>query len=311
MATLRRGNLTILAGAVAVAVSLYLPKNANSVQAEGNYQELTMNVGDQSRSYVLIRPSASGPLPTVIFLHGKGGSANRLRWTGFGEVGPRDGFVTVLPNGRGGQWNVFPPGVRDLLPGMARRGGIGTDTAFIKQLVADLISRNIADPKRIYVGGVSNGGIMAFRMACDSPQLFAAIGVISASMPDYGGQDCHPPKPLPLLMINGTEDDIVPYSGGSTAGGLQVWGADRTIAFFRKLNGCNGAGKRSQMQRAGGVTGPPIVVDRWSACSGAPVVIYSIVGGGHEAGGGGGIDGRFTAAQTLWDFFSDKTANTN
>lgn len=308
----RRGLVIAFVCATAACLAGYFATAATSQPAQGGYQQFSMQVGGQQRSYVLIRPPASGPLPTVVFLHGRGGNAERMRWTGFDQVSQREGFVTVLPNGLGGQWNVFPPGARGTFPWMARGGSaISVDTGFIKQLVADLIARQIADPNRIYIGGVSNGGIMALRMVCDAPGLFAAVGVVSASMPDYGGQDCHPPKPLPLVMINGTADDIVPYAGGATPAGLKVWGTNCTLAFFQKLNGCGGAAQRSLLQQPTWRAMPLIVVDRWSDCSGAPLVLYSVVGGGHEDAGGRGAGGGFSTAQTLWDFFRDKTTDVN
>ena len=62
--------------------------------------------------------------------------------------------------------------------------------------MADLVRRGVADPNRIYLSGISNGGVMALRLACDTPELFAAVGVFLASMPDYAGQYCHPSKPM-------------------------------------------------------------------------------------------------------------------
>ena len=286
---------------IAVLAAWYFTSSVNSV-AEGARQ-FSIQVTGQQRTYILATPQASGPLPTLIFLHGKGSSALKARYMGFEQLGEREHFVTVLPDGLGGEWNVFPPGFRD-------RSGLftnGADNTFIKQLVADLVRRGVADPNRIYLSGISNGGVMALRMACDAPELFAAIGVFLASMPDYAGQDCHPTKPIALMMVNGTADPIMPYDGGSTAAGLKIWGTERTVTFFRKLNGCTMAPKRSEMGQLDYGGTPPTVVDRWAGCSGAPIVLYSVVGGGHRPPGGPGTGGGFGTVQTLWDFFHDKT----
>ncbi len=286
---------------IAALAAWYFTSSADSV-AEGA-RPFGMQVAGQRRTYILATPQASGPLPTLIFLHGKGSSALRARYMGFEQLGEREHFVTVLPDGLGGEWNVFPPGFRD-------RSGLftnGADNTFIKQLVADLVRRGVADPNRIYLSGISNGGVMALRLACDTPELFAAVGVFLASMPDYAGQDCHPTKPIAFMMVNGTADPIMPYDGGSTAAGLKVWGTERTLTFFRKLNGCTMAPKRSEVRQSDYGGAPPIVVDRWAGCSGAPIVLYSVVGGGHRPPGGPGTGGGFGTAQTLWDFFHGKT----
>jgi polyhydroxybutyrate depolymerase len=300
--------LLTAARAIAFSAAAYFATNFASGPGPAVGQELTMQVAGQQRNYILARPHASGPLPTFIFLHGKGGSASKARWMGFEQLGERERYVTVLPEGLNGEWNVFPAGFRD------RSGAYtnGADTAFIKQLVADLVHRGISDPNRIYLGGISNGGLMALRMACDAADLFAAVGVFLASMPDFTGQDCHPSRPIPLLMVNGTADPIIPYYGGNTAAGLKVWGTERTITFFRQLNGCTMAPRRTQMAQSDWGGAPSVVVDRWTGCSGAPIVLYSVVGGGHRAPGGpGGGMGGFSASQTLWDFFRDKTAANN
>lgn len=293
---------------IAVIAAVYFETHVASLATALAAQQLSMQVAGQQRTYIVAGPQSSGALPTLVFLHGKGGSAAKSRGMGFEQLGERERFVTVLPDGLDGEWNVFPPGFRD----RTGRFTNGADSTFIKQLVADLVHRGIADPNRIYLGGISNGGIMALRMACDAPELFAAIGVFLASMPAYAAQYCHPSKPMPLLMMNGTADQIVPYDGGTTAAGLKVWGTERTLTFFRQLNGCNMPAKRSEMAQSewGGM--PPVVVDRWASCSGAPIVLYSVVGGGHRAPGGpGGGMGAFSTAQTLWDFFHDKVASKN
>jgi polyhydroxybutyrate depolymerase len=298
----------VAACAIAITAAVHFGTDTIPGAVALGAQEASIQVGGQERSYILAGPQSSGPLPTLIFLHGKGGSAAKARWMGFEQLGERERFVTVLPNGIDGEWNVFPPGFRD----RTGRSTNGTDSAFIKQLVDDLVHRGIADPRRIYLGGISNGGLMALRMACDAPELFAAIGVFLASMPANTGQDCHPSRPMPLLMMNGTADQVVPYNGGITAGGLKVWGTERTITFFRQLNGCNMEPKRSNTGQSdyGGMES--VVVDRWTACSGAPIVLYSVVGGGHrQPGGAGGGMGGSSAAQTLWDFFHDKSAANN
>ena len=229
---------------IAALAAWYFISSANSV-AEGARQ-FSMQVAGQQRTYILATPQASGPLPTLIFLHGKGSSALRARDMGFEQLGEREHFVTVLPDGLGGEWNVFPPGFRD-------RSGLftnGADNTFIKQLVADLVHRGVADPKphlsERHLEWRRDG--IAHGMRCT--ELFAAIGVFLASMPDYAGQDCHPTKPIALMMVNGTADPIMPYDGGSTAAGLKVWGTERTLTFFRKLNGCTMAPKRSEMRQS-------------------------------------------------------------
>jgi polyhydroxybutyrate depolymerase len=272
-----------------------------------NAQRLSMQVAGQQRTYILIRPRTRRPMPTIVFMHGKGSSAERMRFTGFGRLGQRDGFVTVFPNAIGGVWNIFPPGGPHLI------GKRGDDTDFIQELVTSLVARGIADPNRIYISGVSFGGFMALRMVCVAPHLFAAVGVALASMPSADGVQCHPPKPMPLVMIAGTADTTVPYAGGETHAGFGIWGTDRTIAFFRHLNGCSEEAERSEMPLAEMRETLPVVVRRWNHCTGAPVMLYSVIGGGHRAPHSmePGAKGFTNTAAAMWDFFRGKSTRIN
>ena len=95
---------------IAALAAWYFTSSADSV-AEGA-RPFGMQVAGQRRTYILATPRLPD-LPTLIFLHGKGSSALRARYMGFEQLGEREHFVTVLPDGLGGEWNVFPPGFRD------------------------------------------------------------------------------------------------------------------------------------------------------------------------------------------------------
>jgi polyhydroxybutyrate depolymerase len=204
-------------------------------------------------------------------------------------------------------WNPFPPGAARQqlpIPDETHRFGTGDDVSFLKAVVADLVQRGIADPKRIYLGGISFGGLMALRMVCVAPELFAAVGVIYSSMPEATGQACEPPKPLPLLVINGTADRVLPYAGGPTRAGFSVWSTDRTLSFFRTLNGCSDSAERFQLPDTGR-SQTRVVLQRWTKCSRSPVVHYQIVGGGHAIRGS--LNKGFVAFDALLSFFRTQT----
>ena len=270
---------------------------------------VTMQVGGQARTYLLELPRASEPRPTMIFLHGSGADALKTaRTSGLDRLGPSMGFVTVFPNAIDQVWNLFPNGEAESSVA-DRRGGeeaLGDDFAFIKAIVADLVRRGVSDPRRIFLGGISYGGLMTLRMACTAPEMFVAIGIIYSSMPDAASATCHPSKPLPFMVINGTADPVLPYAGGATVAGFTVWATDRTVAFFRNLNGCNDAGQRSKLPHRAGPYGTSVVMQRWSPCSGGPVTLYQIVGGGH--GVFGSLKGDIDAYGTLATFFRDQNA---
>jgi len=164
-------------------------------------------------------------------------------------------------------------------------------------LVADLVRRGISDAKRIYLSGLSLGGVMALRMACVDAGSLAAIGLLISAMPDVAGSDCRPPKPLPVVMINGTGDRIVPYAGGQSQRGDSLWPTERLVGFFRQLNGCAEAAQQSVLP---GQHPQKIEIERSTKCSGGPVIFYRVIGGGHDVPPG------LNAGQLLLDFFRDK-----
>ena len=257
-----------------------------------------MVVGGRARSFVLEWPTAlQEPRPAIIILHGLGGGIRQ-----FGDlpqVALDAGAVTVVPHGIGGRWNFFPPGQesqkdRQLFQ---QYGGMPDDVGFLKELVADLVARGLADPRRIYVAGLSLGGVMALRMACTNAGMFAAMALLIAGMEETNGAECQPAKPLPVLIVHGTADQVIPYAGKQTLRGDSVWPTERLAGFFRRLNGCTEAPIRS----VAALDPQRIEVDSSTACPGGAVVLYRVVGGGHE------VPTALNVGRRIVDFFGAQT----
>ena len=269
---------------------------ASGVAAE----PMQINVNGQSRTFLLARPDVQGPRPTIIMLHGGNGAADQeIRYSGLAEHGPQQGFVAVFPQARAGYWNFFPPGKENgqYRKYFQRHGGVPDDEAFLKMVVANLVQEGISDPKRIYLAGRSLGGVMVLRLACVDAGSFAAIALFVTTMPDVTGSECHPAEPMPVLIINGTDDRVLPYRGERSTEGYLLWPTPRLVDFFRQLNGCADSGQRSVLP---GQFVQDIVIQRSTECSGGAVVLYSIVGGGHD------VPPALNMSQILLDFLHDK-----
>jgi polyhydroxybutyrate depolymerase len=286
------GRKTLLVATAIIALVGSAPPPAAAGSAESS-----IIVGGRARSFLLEWPALQEPRPTIIILHGAGGGIRP-----FGDL-PRvaldAGAVTVVPRGIGGRWNFFPPGRESQKERQffQQYGGIPDDVGFLKELVADVVARGMADPRRIYVAGLSLGGVMALRMACTEAGLFAAMAVLAAGMDETGGAECRPAKPLPLLILNGTADQLVPYAGGQTRRGDSVWPTERLAGFFRRLNGCPAAPIQSIA-----VQDPQrIEVDSSAGCPGGAVVLYRVVGGGHE------VPVALNVGRRILDFFGAQT----
>ena len=172
--------------------------------------------GGVQRSYEIFRSnSAAGPRPTVILLHGGASTAAEMRrYTGFDLLAEAAGIVAVYPQGIADDWND------------------PSDGLFLIDLADHLIASGIADRRRIYVAGLSNGGIMALQMACAHADRIAGIAVVAASLPV--GYDCRPARSLPVIFINGTADRHVPYDG-DPASTVPVM---ESIELFARRAGC-------------------------------------------------------------------------
>lgn len=263
-------------------------------------------VDGQSRYFLLERPPEPRPRPTIIMLHG-GGSfpARESLLSGLGQRATQQGFVAVFPEGRASRWNVLPPGVATerVAQQFQAYGGPPDDIGFLRALSAELVRRGIADPKRLYLAGQSAGGFMTLRMACLGDRTFAATGLLITSMLEAIGANCRPPSPLPVLMLGGTADNVVPYYGGELVlpgvgprTTIGVWPAERTAEFFRQHNGCIGRPETSVLP------GQPhrVEVER-SQCPGGAVHSYRLVGAGHNP-----RPASPNVSQLLIDFFRDK-----
>jgi polyhydroxybutyrate depolymerase len=266
----------------------------------GAAEPMQLTVNGQERTSLLMRPDERGPRPTVIVLHGgNGGAELEVELSGFAKLSPPRGFATVFPQAKAGYWNFFPPGKESsqYKKYFQRLGGLPDDVAFVRMLAAELIQRGVSDPKRIYLVGRSLGGVMTLRLACVEAETFAAVGLLISTMPEVMGSECQPARPMPMLIINGTDDRVLPYRGERSSMGDVLWSTPRLVAFFRKLNGCGEPERQSlvPIKHASNV-----VVERSTSCSGAPVILYSVVGGGHD------IPAELNATQTMLDFFTSK-----
>lgn len=244
-----------------------------SQSAAGAYT-LRMATPDGLREVVVL-PARRLPAPTVIVLHGIAISAS---WTsqisGFAEAARDRGFTSVYPEGIKSAWNDGREGV----------ASPADDVGFLRKLVRELGQRNIADPARVYITGISNGGMMALRMLCEASELFAGAGTTIANMPARTGATCQIANPVPIVMVNGSADLLVPYNGGWVGPfgiGGNVWGTEKTASFLARANGCATVA-RTDFPKSSGNTS--ITKTAWRDCIALDknVTLYRVNGGGHQ-----------------------------
>jgi len=282
--------------------------------------ELSMEnvrVGDVERTYYMHRPiSLNGPAPLLFVLHGGNGTAlQRAAQTGFNAIADREGFVVVYPQGLGNGWNDG----RDTSFLLERQQN-ADDVAFFRVMIDRLIADGLADPDRVYLSGGSNGGMMSFRLACEATDTFAAVVTMVANLPEPLAAQCRPTRPLPLLMMHGTADPLMPPEGGSVAAFTQsdqgrVISAENTISFWLRNNGCGEDVEVGAIEDRDPADGIRTETRTWTSCrDGATVVAYRMVGAGHGLPGrssnkpelnarvGGRPTNDFDSSEATWSF---------
>lgn len=273
----------------------------------GDYQQ--MEHDGQTRRYILHTPDGvDGEVPLVLALHGRLGTGRGMaRDSGIDDLLAGHGFAAVYPDGYQRSWNDGRGG------GPAGEDGID-DVGFLDALLDEVAGQVSVDPTRVYVVGISNGGMMAQRLACERAERIAATASVIASMPEAIEPTCEPGAVMSMLLMNGTEDPLVPYEGGPVSSSDNegvVLSTAATIEFWRLRAACDTQPTETTINELADDTS--VRHERYAGCQGgASLELYEVVGGGHTWPGGpqylseeriGRVSQELDAAETIWAWF--------
>ncbi len=240
--------------------------------------------GSLLRSYFIYLPPAydgKNAAPLLFLFHGGGGRGVRMvNFTGFDSIARENGLVVIVPEGYDHHWNDGRIGVSK-----AHKENVD-DMAFVRAIYQNVCKELNIDRARVYATGVSNGAMLSLRLALEEPDIFAAVAAVVGSLPEPLSKKQWHGRPLPLLMINGTKDPLVPYEGGDVHFYKKKLGrvisVPDTVRFFASHNKCNSAPVVSELELKQNKSGLAVMKTEY-ACPGgdAEVVLYSIEGGGH------------------------------
>lgn len=219
--------------------------------------------------------------PLVLLLHGAGGNGKwQIEYSGLDAKADEAGFVLASPDGTGrlGRW-MLTWNAGDCC-GYASNRDVD-DVEFLERLLDEIVPRYNLDPKRVYVVGLSNGGMMAYRLADRMPGRFAAMGIVSGThLGDAPSLDV----PVPVVHFHGTEDRLVPFDGGSDRTWHPTHGfrsARATAMAWASANGCPLEPEHEVLPDRHD-DGTSISIERFGpGREGAEVALYVIAGGGH------------------------------
>jgi len=288
---------TLLALALAATTAAKLPA--------GDHERSLISEGVPRSYWIHIPPGydASKPTPVVLVLHSAlMNGVSMARFCGMNEKADQARFIVVYPNGTGPTpmfkyWDAGGVKVRD-----------SDDVGFVAKVLDDLESIVHVDPKRVFATGMSNGGMMCYRLAAEMSHRIAAVAPVAGTM---AIDECRPTRPVPVLHFHGTKDGLVLYNGPDARipKNLKFLSVDDTVRIWVKLNGC---------PPTPSVDALPSLKDRipirrtvyGPGADGAEVVLYAIEGGGHTWPGrepGLFFLGKSTkdvsANDVIWDFF--------
>ncbi|MGA8618614.1 MAG: hypothetical protein WB660_08880 [Candidatus Sulfotelmatobacter sp.] len=250
---------------------------------------------------------------------------------GYGRSGGYPGGGGGYPGGGGGGYpgggGGYPGGGGGRNPGGGGQGGENPnesrnrpepadDVAFLNQMLDQLALKYSLDTHRIYATGLGDGGFMALRVGCNMADRVAAIAPVGAAFPKT--MICLPSRPVSALFINGTDDPIVPYNGGTyKPGRFRVLSAEESPKTWAKFDHC---GEKPAQDKI-----PPLDKDKdkgvketktftYSGCQdNAQVVLYSVKNGGNTWPGGeqymtekevGKVSNALNANESIWSFLS-------
>ena len=293
--------------------------------------------------------------PVVILLHGRNLDAEEMaRLTHFNQLADKDGVIAVYPNAMHGGWNIgvrpeqpstamgprgggrrggfgYPgggggyPGGGGGYPGGGRRGGQTSDetkkkpepaddVAFLNQMLDDLALKYSIDTRRVYATGLGDGGFMALRVGCSMADRVAAVAAVSATLPKT--MICVPSRAVPALFIDGTDDPIIAYNGGTyKPGQFHALSAEDSAKAWAKFDRCGEKPAQGKLP-ASEKGGKEIKTFTFDGCQdNAQVVLYSVKGGGNTWPGGeqylsekevGKTSTDLNANEVIWSFLSSR-----
>ncbi len=228
------------------------------------------------------RPDRTWPL--VILLHGYSASAYILDCLlGMSERSDSHGLVVLLPDGTVNSeqflfWNAWPP-CCDF------EGSNVDDVGYLRGLIDEAKATLSIDPERVFLVGHSNGGFMSTRMACEASDLVAGIVSIAGSMSPELNVPCTPARPLSLLAIHGTNDNVIGYEGGSIGKRAYI-DSDTLVERWLGFNDCTPTVETGEpLDFDLSVTGAETNPTSWPECAeGTRVDRWKMMGSSHVPG---------------------------
>jgi len=298
--------------AIVAAIIFMGYKNDEDVTSHDNnntnvqhLQKGTFDFGGNPRDYMVFLPknyTGTQSFPLVIYLHSYGWTAQQgMSYTKLNLVADTAGFIVAYPSGNP-NWNS---GIADNpewpIPD-------DDDVGFINALIDTLGNHYSIDTKRVYACGYSNGGFMAYKLACELSNRIAAIASVGGVMTESTTAGCNPVHTMPVLDIHGTEDWWVPFDGTGEWKSVNI-----TLNYWTGYNNCLEVDTVSLPDVYEADECTVVKISYTNCTNNSRVILYKVINGGHTWPGAGlpgfshqgNVDNDFKASAEIWRFFKN------
>jgi polyhydroxybutyrate depolymerase len=292
-----------------ICVFTFIQVSFRQIETSKGIHTSYIKYGGLDRKYMYYIPAGYNPQaksPVVFFLHGMGASAQiavNVLGAQYHARAERDNAIVVYPEAVSKHWN-------DLLGGSYPATDNVNDVGFISALIDVFINDYKCDPRRVYISGSSNGGMMTYRLSCDIPGKIAAIApFISAISPEVA-KEFSKAQPIPIMITSGTGDPTIKWEGGPiiVTGTPEVLSGDKNVEYWVMRNH---AKKKPEVTKLPDIASDDnSTVERYQYKGKYDVVLYKIINGAHqhpmlrEANKPlvKGQNNDYNSFETVWDF---------
>jgi len=270
-----------------------------------------------TRSYRVHIPSTFNEYSALVFvLHGGGGTGEHteeeLTQYRFNDLAGQHGFIVVYPDGLENRWN----------DGRKENNPVTDvdDVGFLTTLIDTLTTEFVIDEDHVFFTGISNGGQMSYRLACERTDKITAIAPVVSSLHERLYQNCSPSTPISVFLMAGTDDPLVPFHGGKIRIFNQTFGTviamNETIQYWISVNNCSTTPIETTLPDTNPSDGCTVTSYEYTEGEKDSRVLYYIInGGGHTWPDGGkylteSLVGKicydFNACEHIWAFFQQE-----
>lgn len=242
-------------------------------------------IGNNYRSFYFEKPKSITSGGSLIFiLHGSGGNGKDFMKSSvkLASKSSTENFLVVYPNGYKRYWNEC----RKMASSEANKENID-EAGFFNSMISYFKDNYKINPKQVFAIGLSGGGHMCYKIAMTMPGTLRATTAIIANLPDDDNLDCEESKvPIPIMIVNGTEDPLNRYEGGMMRAGDFIMGnvrsTDRTFKYWANLAGYTGEPKKESIPDNDPSDGKTIERYTYKKNGQPEVVLLKVIGGKHD-----------------------------